>query len=194
MHGGCVIEHHPNRKQTTPCDLKAKDKAANRCHEAKRVTTDAIFWSTSKAFLEKIKANVELQNAIRKAADVDAIVVIAQAEKFTVTAENFQKAQSVADQILKGNRRTVSKLRTSSSKHESGSPRFIDLNFKKESVVEIYIDQSTIEEQCSRFISSGIRCIYRQLATDKARTRITKRCDEGARLRANSLPPISTSN
>ena len=48
----------------------------------------------AKAFLEKVKVNVELQNAIRKAADVDAIVAIAQAKGFTGTAEDFQKAQS----------------------------------------------------------------------------------------------------
>ena len=35
------------------------------------------------AFLETIKANVELQNAIKQAADVDAIVAIAKARGST---------------------------------------------------------------------------------------------------------------
>lgn len=46
------------------------------------------------AFLETIKANVELQNAIKQAADVDAIVAIAKAQGFNMTTADFQKAQS----------------------------------------------------------------------------------------------------
>jgi len=46
------------------------------------------------AFLETIKANVELQNAIKQAADVDAIVAIAKAQGFNITTADFQKAQS----------------------------------------------------------------------------------------------------
>ena len=46
------------------------------------------------AFLETIKANVELQNAIKQAADVDAIVAIAKAQGFNITTTDFQKAQS----------------------------------------------------------------------------------------------------
>ena len=80
----------------------------------------------AKAFLEKVKANVELQNAIRKAADVDAIVVIAQAEEFTGTAEDFQKAQSESpDKDLEKAAGGMSQnCVLSSSKYESGSPRF----------------------------------------------------------------------
>ena len=46
------------------------------------------------AFLETIKTNVELQNAIKQAADVDAIVAIAKAQGFNMTTADFQKAQS----------------------------------------------------------------------------------------------------
>ena len=46
------------------------------------------------AFLDTIKANVELQNAIKQAADVDAIVAIAKAQGFNITTADFQKAQS----------------------------------------------------------------------------------------------------
>ena len=46
------------------------------------------------AFLETIKSNIELQNAIKQAADVDAIVAIAKAEGFNMTTEDLQKAQS----------------------------------------------------------------------------------------------------
>ena len=46
------------------------------------------------AFLETIKANVELQNAIKQAANVDAIVAIAKAQGFNITTADFQKAQS----------------------------------------------------------------------------------------------------
>lgn len=80
----------------------------------------------AKAFLEKVKANVELQNAIRKAADVDAIVAIAQAKGFTGTAEDFQKAQSESpDKDLEKAAGGLSQnCVLSSSKYESGSPRF----------------------------------------------------------------------
>ena len=43
----------------------------------------------STTFLETIKSNVELQNAIKQAADVDAIVAIAKAEGFNMTTEDF---------------------------------------------------------------------------------------------------------
>ena len=80
----------------------------------------------AKAFLEKVKMNVELQNAIRKAADVDAIVAIAQAKGFTGIAEDFQKAQSESpDKDLEKAAGGLSQnCVLSSSKYESGSPRF----------------------------------------------------------------------
>ena len=43
----------------------------------------------STAFLETIKSNIELQNAIKQAADVDAIVAIDKTEGFNMTTEDF---------------------------------------------------------------------------------------------------------
>lgn len=78
------------------------------------------------AFLEKIKASVELQNAISKAADVDAIVAIAQAEGFTMTPEDFQKAQSESldTDLEKAAGGFSQNCVLNSSKYVPGSPRF----------------------------------------------------------------------
>jgi len=80
----------------------------------------------AKAFLEKIKANTELQNAIRQADDVDAIVAIAQAEGFKMTPEDFQKAQSESlDADLEKAAGGLSQnCVQNTSRYESGSPGF----------------------------------------------------------------------
>jgi predicted ribosomally synthesized peptide with nif11-like leader len=56
-----------------------------------------------KAFLEAIKADAELQEKIKAAADADAVVAIAKAAGFVISAEELKKAQSeLSDEELEG--------------------------------------------------------------------------------------------
>ena len=47
-----------------------------------------------KAFLEAVKADAGLQEKLNAAKDVDAVVAIAKAAGFVVTAEDLKKAQA----------------------------------------------------------------------------------------------------
>ena len=82
--------------------------------------------SQANAFLEKIKANIELQNAIRQAADLESIVAIAETEGFTITPEDFQKAQSdsLDADLEKAAGGLSQNCVQNTSKYESGSPGF----------------------------------------------------------------------
>ena len=59
-----------------------------------------------KAFLEKVKADTELQEKLNGAADADAVVEIAKAAGFAITAEDIQSMQSatveLSDEELEG--------------------------------------------------------------------------------------------
>ena len=59
-----------------------------------------------KAFLEKVKADTELQEKLNGAADADAVVEIANAAGFSITAEDIQSMQSatveLSDEELEG--------------------------------------------------------------------------------------------
>ena len=59
-----------------------------------------------KAFLEKIKADTELQEKLNGAADADAVVEIAKAAGFSITAEDIRSMQSesveLSDEELEG--------------------------------------------------------------------------------------------
>ena len=56
-----------------------------------------------KAFLEKVKGDTSLQDKLKAAADADAVVEIAKAAGFVISAENLKKAQSeVSDEELGG--------------------------------------------------------------------------------------------
>ena len=59
-----------------------------------------------KAFLEKVKADTELQEKLNGAADADALVEIANAAGFSITAEDIQSMQSatveLSDEELEG--------------------------------------------------------------------------------------------
>ena len=59
-----------------------------------------------KAFLEKVKADTSLQEKLNGAADADAVVEIAKAAGFAITAEDIQSMQSatveLSDEELEG--------------------------------------------------------------------------------------------
>ena len=46
------------------------------------------------AFLEAVKADPDLQEKLKASGDADAVVLIAKEMGFTVSAENFNKAQT----------------------------------------------------------------------------------------------------
>ena len=66
------------------------------------------------AFLEAVKANAELQEKLRAAGDPDAVVAIAKAAGFVISAEELKRAQAeVSEEELEGvagGRGTVYKL------------------------------------------------------------------------------------
>ena len=47
-----------------------------------------------KAFLEKVKADTSLQEKLKAAADIDAVVAIAKEAGFSISADEFGNAQS----------------------------------------------------------------------------------------------------
>ena len=47
-----------------------------------------------KAFLEKVKADTSLQEKLKAATDADAVVEIAKASGFVISADDVKKAQS----------------------------------------------------------------------------------------------------
>ena len=49
-----------------------------------------------KAFLEKVKADTSLQEQLNAATNADAVVEIAKASGFTISADDVKKAQSEA--------------------------------------------------------------------------------------------------
>ena len=51
-----------------------------------------------KAFLEAVKANEGLQEQLKAAADADAVVAIAKAAGFAISAEELQRAQAAKRQ------------------------------------------------------------------------------------------------
>ena len=54
-----------------------------------------------KAFLEAVKADAGLQEELKAAGDADAVVAIAKAAGFVISAENLKKAQTeVSDEEL----------------------------------------------------------------------------------------------
>ena len=59
-----------------------------------------------KAFLEKVKADTSLQEKLNGAADADAVVEIAKAAGFSITAEDIRSMQSesveLSDEELEG--------------------------------------------------------------------------------------------
>ena len=56
-----------------------------------------------KAFLEKVKADTSLQEKLKAASDADAVVAIAKEAGFSISADDFKKAQSeLSDEELEG--------------------------------------------------------------------------------------------
>ena len=57
-----------------------------------------------KAFLEKVKADTSLQEKLKDALNADAVVSIAKEEGFSISADEFTKAQSteLSDEELEG--------------------------------------------------------------------------------------------
>ena len=52
-----------------------------------------------KAFLEKVKADTGLQEKLKDAADIDAVVAIAKTAGFVVSAEEIKTAQSAPQEL-----------------------------------------------------------------------------------------------
>ena len=56
-----------------------------------------------KAFLEAVKVDAQLQEKLKAAADADAVVAIAKAAGFVISAEELKMAQAeVSDEELEG--------------------------------------------------------------------------------------------
>ena len=56
-----------------------------------------------KAFLEAVKADAGLQEKLKVAGDADAVVLIAKAEGFLISAEELQRAQAeISEEELEG--------------------------------------------------------------------------------------------
>ena len=56
-----------------------------------------------KVFLEKVKADTSLQEKLKAAADVDAVVEIAKEAGFSISADDLNKAQSeISEEELEG--------------------------------------------------------------------------------------------
>ena len=56
-----------------------------------------------KAFLEAVKADAGLQEKLKAAADADAVVAIAKAAGFVISAEELKRAQAdLSDEELEG--------------------------------------------------------------------------------------------
>ena len=56
-----------------------------------------------KAFLEKVKGDTSLQEKLKAAADADAVVAIAKAAGFMISADALKKSQTeVSDEELEG--------------------------------------------------------------------------------------------
>ena len=56
-----------------------------------------------KAFLEKVKADTSLQEKLKAAADIDAVVAIAKEAGFSISADELGNAQSeLSDEELEG--------------------------------------------------------------------------------------------
>ena len=52
-----------------------------------------------KAFLEKVKGDTSLQEQLKAAGDADAVVAIAKAAGFVVTADEIKSAQSASQEL-----------------------------------------------------------------------------------------------
>ena len=56
-----------------------------------------------KAFLEAVKADAELQEKLKAAGDADAVVAIAKAAGFIISAEELKKSQAeISEEELEG--------------------------------------------------------------------------------------------
>ena len=56
-----------------------------------------------KAFLEAVKADASLQEKLKAAGDADAVIAIAKAEGFAISADDLKKAQSeISEEELEG--------------------------------------------------------------------------------------------
>ena len=56
-----------------------------------------------KAFLEAVKSDAELQGKLKAAADADAVVAIAKAAGFVISADELKKSQAkISDEELEG--------------------------------------------------------------------------------------------
>jgi len=68
-------------------------------------TTQAMSEEQLKAFLEAVKADATLQEKLNASADADAVVAIAKAAGFVISAEELQRAQTgteISEEELEG--------------------------------------------------------------------------------------------
>ena len=66
-------------------------------------STQAMSEEQLKAFMEAVKADAGLQNQFKAAGDIDAVVAIAKAAGFLISAEELQRAQAeISEDELEG--------------------------------------------------------------------------------------------
>ena len=66
-------------------------------------STQAMSEEQLKAFLEAVKADAGLQEQLKAAGDADAVVAIAKAAGFLISAEELQRAQAeISEEELEG--------------------------------------------------------------------------------------------
>ena len=68
-------------------------------------TTQAMAEEQLRAFMEAVKADAGLQEKLNAAADADAVVAIAKAAGFVISAEELQRAQAgqeISEEELEG--------------------------------------------------------------------------------------------
>ena len=71
--------------------------AADRCYDQAVAPRPPMSKELLKAFLEKVKADTSLQQKLNAADNVDAVVGIANEAGFSVSADDWNRAQSVTE-------------------------------------------------------------------------------------------------
>jgi len=79
------------------------DAAADRCYDQAVATCPPMSEEQLKAFLEKVRAEANLQEKLKAAADADAVVAIAKEAGFSISVDDIAKAQSeISEEELEG--------------------------------------------------------------------------------------------
>ena len=79
------------------------DSAADLCYDQAVAPRPPMSDEQLKAFLEKVKADTSLQEKLKEASDLDAVLAIAQEAGFMISADDLKNAQSeMSDEELEG--------------------------------------------------------------------------------------------